>query len=108
MTLATTPTSQITATPHFAQIADARWRYWRGAVAVWLAGAPYPSLMPTATFLQRDHRAWILVLLSRGIPLSAIRRLNLDDPRESISVLADRVESYTQRKRRYHNEPHTR
>ena len=101
MTLATTPTSHLTATPHFAQIADTRWRYWRGPVAVWLAGPDAPRC--TVTFLQREHRKCILALLARGVPLSAIRRLDLDDPREQQSVLQQRTELYLSRKRRYHN-----
>jgi hypothetical protein len=96
MTLPTTPTNAITTTPRFARIADDRWRFWRGAVAVWLAE---PSRVPrpitvTATAIQRDHRAWLLDLLGRGIPLRVIRRLALDDPRELRLVLMARAELY--------------
>jgi hypothetical protein len=63
VTLATTPTSHLTATPHFSQIADTRWRYWRGPVAVYLASG---ARRVTATFLQLEHREWLVSLLSRG------------------------------------------
>ena len=95
MTLPTTPTSALTATPRFARIADDRWRFWRGAVAVWLQQHPIPG---GATVAQRDHRAWLLTLLGRGIPLRVIRRLALDDPREPRLVLMARAELYLDRK----------
>jgi hypothetical protein len=95
MTLPTTPTNAITTTPRFARIADDRWRFWRGAVAVWLQQHP---ILGGATVIQRDHRAWLLDLLGRGIPLRVIRRLALDDPREPRLVLMARAELYLDRK----------
>jgi hypothetical protein len=100
MTLATTPTAQITGTPHFSQIADTRWRYWRGPVSVYLASG---ARRVTATFLQLEHREWLVSLLAHGIPLGTIRRLDLDDPREPRATLQQRVDSFSKRKRRYHN-----
>jgi hypothetical protein len=100
MTLATTPTAQITGTPHFSQIADTRWRHWRGPVAVYLASG---ARRVTATFLQLEHREWLVSLLAHGIPLGTIRRLDLDDPREPRATMQQRVDLHCQRKRRYHN-----
>jgi hypothetical protein len=71
---------------------------------VWLASQMHSGAMvaTTATRLQQSHREWLLTLLAQGVPLSAIRRLNLDDPREPQVTRAEQVELYLKRKRRYH------
>jgi hypothetical protein len=104
MTLATTPTTSITATPRFAAMCDRRWRDWRGPLVVWASGR---VALINMTAIQREHREWLLTLLGRGIPIRAIRRLALDDPREPRLTLMAKAELYLEnRQRRNANESH--
>jgi hypothetical protein len=93
MTLATTPAGATASSA----LCDRQWRRWRGPVTVWLQSNP-----ASMTLTQRLHRDHLASLLARGIPISAIRRLALDDPREPWAVLEARVREYIERKRRYH------
>jgi hypothetical protein len=101
MISATTPTATLTTTPRFAAIADSRWQHWHAATLVWLAQWERSPIMrkifpkmPLIETLRSDHRLWLSSLLSRGIPLRVIRRLALDDPRESRASLESRVALY--------------
>ena len=100
MTLATTPTTSITATPRFAVLCDRRWCEWRGPLAVW-ASTRGPTNM---TALQREWREWLLHLLSLGIEMRVIRRLALDDPREPRLVLQAKAELYLSKRRSKRND----
>ena len=106
MTNATTPTAQMTATPNFntpGRMCDLQWRRWRGPVAVFASSHPHRPIM-SITVLQRGHREWLLSLLARGIPIRAIRRLALDDPREPLLVLEARTQLYLERKSKRRND----
>lgn len=92
MTLATSPTHLVSVPPATERAIAARWHEWDGRVLVhWTGRAPLG--------LERAHREWMLALVARGIPMRAIRRLNLDDPREPRLTLAARAELYTDRSR---------
>jgi hypothetical protein len=93
MISATTPTATLTVTPRFAAIADSRWQHWHAATLVWLQQRDSVLALPINEYCVA-HRLWLSSLLSRGIPLRVIRRLALDDPRESRSSLEARVALY--------------
>lgn len=100
MTLTTTPTTSITATPRFGLLCDRRWREWRGPLAVWLQSQPSHPSHPTMTVLQAHHREWLLHLLSLGITMRQVRRLGMDDPRVERLYLSAKVDLYLAGRRR--------
>jgi hypothetical protein len=107
---ATTPTAHLTTTPRFdapGRMCDLQWRRWRGPVTVWM-GAQQWTTREFVTTLQQAHRQWLTSLLARGIPIRAIRRLELDDPREPRATLEQRTQEYIERKtkRRRRNDDH--
>jgi hypothetical protein len=90
--IATSPTHLVSVPPATERAITARWHEWDGRVLVrWGDRAPLG--------LERAHREWILALVARGIPMRAIRRLNLDDPRVPRLELMARAELYTDRSR---------
>jgi hypothetical protein len=91
MTLATTPTSAITTTPRFSAIAERRWDYWHGPVALWIALDGRPRSLDAIKLEHSLHLAW---LLAQGVQMRVVRRLNLDDPREPRLLLRARAELY--------------
>lgn len=95
MILATQPTASLT--PRMERVLADRWRDWEGASELWVRGN---SLGPTIEGVRCAHREWLLSLLQRGIPLRAIRRLALDDPREPRLVLMAKAEYYQEKSRR--------
>lgn len=109
MISATSPASTIAVPLATEAKVAARWEEWRGHVAAWLAPLSLPRRVPfnlTVASIQQGHREWLLSLLARNIPMTQIRRLDLDDPRESRSVLMARAERYLERharSRQYRN-----
>jgi hypothetical protein len=93
MSLATTPTNVLTGSARQSARVARRWEQWR-------------YLAHNLTVLQNYHEDWVAELLARGVDLPAIRRNNLDDPREPRSVLEARVAAYTHRKRRRNAHSH--
>jgi hypothetical protein len=96
MISAMTPTSALAATPRFDAIADDRWTHWHAALLIWLQTRPCIMRLPVAEY-RAYHRRWLASLLARSIPLRVIRRLSLDDPRESEESLESRVALYLKR-----------
>jgi hypothetical protein len=86
----TTPALALSA--QSAAVCDRQWRRWRGPVSIWVQSNPH-----SVTAIQRFHRDHLASLLVRGIPIAAIRRLALDDPREPWLVLETRTQAYIDR-----------
>jgi hypothetical protein len=99
----TTPSAAITSTPRFREIAARRWDDWSAATLIWLG---QHSLSYNLDACRCLHREWLASLLARGIPLRVIRRLSLDDPRESRLELERRAQEYTDRRLRRSTKEH--
>jgi hypothetical protein len=101
-TIATTPASRIAVPPATERMIAARWETWIGPVTAWMKVVPtwYGTDAVRLRGRESDHREWLLTLLHRGIPMYAIRRLNLDDPREARLVQMARAERYQEKSRR--------
>jgi hypothetical protein len=116
MTIATTPTSQIVGSPRRDAMLARRWADWEDPVCLWIRDRE-PNLSPIAravfagvdgaAAMRSEHAAHVQSLLARGIPMSAIRRLSLDDPRATRAELDRRVTEYNNRRqRRSHHVAH--
>ena len=99
ITLATTPSPLIAVSPRWELAITRRWRDWEGPVTAALCqrGDAPEARLPG---VQSAHREWLLELLTRGLPMHAIRRLALDDPREARLVLMAKAERYQDKQRR--------
>jgi hypothetical protein len=84
---ATTPTALQSVPDRTSRAISTRWHEWDGRVLIHWGGSAPPGL-------ERAHWEHMVALLARGIPLRAIRRLNLDDPRQPRLVLMARAERY--------------
>ena len=95
MTIATQPSAAVS--PRMERAIADRWTEWETPMMWHLRTGTYPKdLVP----YMRSHREWMIHLLARGIPLRAIRRLVLDDPREPRLVLIARAELYNDKQSR--------
>ena len=99
MNPATTPTRALSGSPRAQRVADQRWQEWRPLWEVWVR-TTYPHESPThwEMLAIMRHADLLQSLFARGIPMRQIRRLALDDPRESRAVLEEKAQRYTQRR----------